>query len=150
MADNEAVFSIGVVERDTGIGRDTLRVWERRYGFPEPRRNARGERVYSERQLQRLLRIRRLMDQGLRPGKLLPLDEQQLDALEDSLRPGADSPPEGPVLDLLDAIGSTRGDRVAELLQASFQQQGMQAFILETVAPLLKAVGDSWASGDIN
>ena len=52
-------FSIGMVERDTGIGRDTLRVWERRYGFPEPLRNDKGERIYNEQQLRRLQRIRR-------------------------------------------------------------------------------------------
>ena len=79
MVENDAYYSIGRVERDTGIGRDTLRVWERRYGFPEPRRNTRGERMYSEAQLRRLQRIRRLLGQGLRPGKLLVLDDTALD-----------------------------------------------------------------------
>ena len=40
MIENDGLYSIGVVERDTGIDRDTLRVWERRYGFPEPVRRA--------------------------------------------------------------------------------------------------------------
>ena len=61
-----------MVERDTGIGRDTLRVWERRYGFPRPVRNAKGERSYPEDPLRRLQRPRRLLDRGMRPGKLLP------------------------------------------------------------------------------
>ena len=39
--------SIGGVERDTGLTKDTLRVWERRYGFPRPQRDAFGERTYS-------------------------------------------------------------------------------------------------------
>ena len=38
-------ISIAAVERDTGLGKDTLRVWERRYGFPQPLRDAFGERV---------------------------------------------------------------------------------------------------------
>ncbi|MBK8767339.1 MAG: MerR family transcriptional regulator, partial [Burkholderiaceae bacterium] len=29
-------LSISAVERDTGLSKDTLRVWERRYGFPLP------------------------------------------------------------------------------------------------------------------
>ena len=45
-----ALFAIGTVERDTGIGRDTLRIWERRYGFPTPERNDKGERVFSAEQ----------------------------------------------------------------------------------------------------
>ena len=66
MIDNVSHFPIGVVERDTGIGRDTLRVWERRYGFPRPVRNAKGERSYPEDQLRRLQRTRRLLDRGMR------------------------------------------------------------------------------------
>ncbi|MCK7493491.1 MAG: MerR family transcriptional regulator [Comamonadaceae bacterium] len=34
------------MERDTGLSKDTLRVWERRYGFPLPGRDALGERTY--------------------------------------------------------------------------------------------------------
>ena len=37
---------IAAVERDTGLAKDTLRVWERRYGFPQPGRDANGERTY--------------------------------------------------------------------------------------------------------
>ena len=29
------LLSIAAVERETGLGKDTLRAWERRYGFPE-------------------------------------------------------------------------------------------------------------------
>lgn len=35
-------WAIAEVERDTGIGKDTLRVWERRYGFPQPLRDSLG------------------------------------------------------------------------------------------------------------
>jgi hypothetical protein len=33
---------IASVERETGLSKDTLRVWERRYGFPTPERDANG------------------------------------------------------------------------------------------------------------
>ncbi len=39
---------IADVERDTGISKDTLRVWERRYQFPKPQRDSLGERLYSQ------------------------------------------------------------------------------------------------------
>ena len=38
-------WSIAEVERETGLGKDTLRVWERRYGFPVPQRDRLGERA---------------------------------------------------------------------------------------------------------
>ncbi len=40
------LWSIADIERETGLGKDTLRVWERRYGFPQPLRDARGDRLY--------------------------------------------------------------------------------------------------------
>ncbi|MDQ5941447.1 MAG: MerR family transcriptional regulator, light-induced transcriptional regulator, partial [Pseudomonadota bacterium] len=66
---NNPAFTIGAVERDTGLAKDTLRVWERRYGFPQPERDANGERLYPAAQVERLRLIKRLMDQGFRPGK---------------------------------------------------------------------------------
>ena len=70
----EKSYSISAVERDTGIGRDTLRIWEWRYGYPGPQSEAthKGERRYPLSQVQRLQLIRRLLDQGLRPGKIVP------------------------------------------------------------------------------
>ena len=149
MAENKGLYSIGVVERDTGIGRDTLRVWERRYGFPEPVRNEKGERAYPERQLRRLQRIRRLLDRGLRPGKLLPLSESALDKLEAGLQPEKPQQPEKAVSVLLDAICSADAGRVEFLFRKTCEKQGMTGFILETVAPLLLAVGELWVNGKL-
>ncbi len=147
MKDEKEQYSIGMVERDTGIGRDTLRVWERRYGFPEPSRNAKGERMYSENQLRRLQRIRRLLDQGLRPGKLLPLDPVALDALEANMQAQLSRPVNDTVCQLLDAIFAADPQELSRLFHHFYQQQGMQEFILHTVAPLLKATGEDWARG---
>lgn len=71
-------MNIGAVERDTGLGKDTLRVWERRYGFPTPARDAHGERVYPAEQVARLRLIKRLIDQGHRPGRLVGADGDEL------------------------------------------------------------------------
>jgi len=149
MTDNKGLYSIGVVERDTGIGRDTLRVWERRYGFPEPVRNEKGERAYSEMQLRRLQRIRRLLDRGIRPGKLLPLGESALDTLEASLQSGKPRQPEKSVSALLDAIRSADAGRIEILLRKTYEKQGMKGFILETVVPLLNSVGELWVGGEL-
>ena len=55
-------MSIADVERDTGLSKDTLRVWERRYGFPRPRRDALGERTYAPAQVEKLRVIKRMID----------------------------------------------------------------------------------------
>ena len=71
-------FSIAAVERDTGLSKDVLRMWERRYGFPLPERDANGERLYPATQVERLRLIKRLMDHGHRPGRLFALAEDEL------------------------------------------------------------------------
>lgn len=149
MIENNSHYSIGTVERDTGIGRDTLRIWERRYGFPEPLRNEKGERIYSEMQLRRLQRIRRLLDQGMRPGKLLALSELDLDALEASMQEEVPRIQDENINAIIDAIASTDSSKVEQLLHQQYQRQGMQTFILETVVPLVTAVGELWMVGQL-
>ncbi len=149
MSIKQGLYSIGIVERDTGIGRDTLRVWERRYGFPEPLRNEKGERSYSEMQLRRLQRIRRLLDRGLRPGKLLPMSEQGLDELEASLQPNQPEVLDEAISKIIDAIRSADGERVERLFRQQYEKQGMQDFVLKTASPLLKVVGELWMIGQL-
>jgi DNA-binding transcriptional MerR regulator/methylmalonyl-CoA mutase cobalamin-binding subunit len=149
MVENKGLYSIGVVERDTGIGRDTLRVWERRYGFPEPVRNEKGERKYSEMQLRRLQRIRRLLDRGMRPGKLLPLSEDALNKLEAGLQPETPQQLDATVSAILEAIRSADAGQVEILFRKQYEKKGMKGFILNTVVPLLNTVGELWISGQL-
>jgi len=144
---NHAYLSIGAVERDSGIARDTLRIWERRYGFPEPLRNDKGERMYPEGQLRRLQRIRRLLDQGLRPGKVVALNDDDLDLLEAELYPDESS--SDSIEHILTVLQTSGGLELEAALTETYQQQGMQVFITETVIPLLYVVGERWAKGKL-
>ena len=46
---------------------------ERRYGFPAPRRDPTGQRVYTADDIEKLRLAKRLLDYGFRPGKILGL-----------------------------------------------------------------------------
>ena len=142
---NYQYLSIGAVERDSGIARDTLRIWERRYGFPDPIRNDKGERIYPEGQLRRLQRIRRLLDQGLRPGKVVVLEDADLERLEAELYPVETT--NDSIECILSVLQGSDGSELEDTLSQIHQQQGMEAFITGTVAPLLYAVGERWAKG---
>jgi len=128
-------LSIDELARDTGLGKDRLRVWERRYGFPDPARAANGERVYSTDQLERLRLICRLIDQGARPGRIVPLSA---DALARQAEPQPDS--QAPIADpaIADAMAQLRaGDtqRFRAGLRERLAQQGPTGFIYQTAAP---------------
>lgn len=146
---DESRFAIGAVERDTGIGRDTLRIWERRYGFPAPERNAKGERIYTAGQIGRLQLIRRLLDQGLRPGKVVPLSDEALDVLATKTPEISPNPEKvDPACAHLIAL-ATAGDITG--LNAALEQilarDGLRTFVLDTFAPLSTTIGELWAAG---
>jgi methanogenic corrinoid protein MtbC1 len=149
------VLSIAAVERDTGIGKDTLRVWERRYGFPTPSRDMHGERIYTIAQVEKLRVIKRLMDQGHRPGRIVaqPLEVLQhlsrgqaaIQAQQDSGKAQAREDLQAYIgmLQMQDAEGLRR-----ELLK-TLTQEGLQRFVVDVVAPLTTMVGEAWAHGDL-
>ena len=141
-------LSIGAVERDSGIARDTLRVWERRYGFPEPLRNPRGERIYPVEQLRKLQKIRRLMDQGHRPGKIVALSDADLLQLENNL-PGSDEPADH-VKQLVTLLQNSDGSDLEDAFDAVYKENGMEYFIVRTAAPMLRNVGELWARGQLD
>ena len=49
----------------TGIAAATIRMWEQRYGFPDPARTASGYRMYTEEDVDALRRVSTLRDAGL-------------------------------------------------------------------------------------
>jgi DNA-binding transcriptional MerR regulator len=64
-SDDDATLSIGDVVAATGVGEATLRAWERRFGFPSPRREPSGHRRYSRDEVERIRAVVRERDRGL-------------------------------------------------------------------------------------
>jgi MerR family transcriptional regulator, light-induced transcriptional regulator len=147
-------LSIAAVERDTGLSKDTLRVWERRYGFPSPQRDGIGERAYSLVDVEKLRILKRLLDAGHRPGRIVQLPVAELQALTEQT---VDQPQR--VLEV--ALGGDdlrahlalirahdpAGLRVA--LMRLLARFGVARFITEVVGPLNAAVGDAWLRGQM-
>src|SRR5215207_3403060 len=83
IAPSGLLLNISAVERETGLSQDVLRMWERRYGFPKPDRDENGERQYSVADVAKLRAIKRLMDIGTRPGKIIHMAVEELNGLAD-------------------------------------------------------------------
>ena len=58
-------FGISDVAEQTGLAAGTIRVWEQRYGFPEPARTPSGYRVYQAEDVEILRRVVAYRDRGL-------------------------------------------------------------------------------------
>lgn len=143
--------SISDVERDTGVPKETLRVWERRYDFPQPDRDRNGERLYPADQVHRLRLVKRLLDLGYRPGKIMHLCPDELAEL--AAKAGAETPaPDADDPELRSCIELIKSHKMYELRQRLSQallQLGLQRFVIELVAPLTTLVGDTWSAGKL-
>ena len=150
---NSPSFNIAAVERDTGLSKDVLRMWERRYGFPVPDRDGNGERSYPPEQVERLRLIKRLMDAGHRPGKLIATPAEELSMLAPRrIAPGTamrNADASGELDELLALIKQHDGSAYLQAMQQLLARQGLQRFVQDTVAPLTRHVGEAWEKGSV-
>jgi methanogenic corrinoid protein MtbC1 len=148
MKKTEILLDIASVERETGIGKDALRVWERRYGFPVPVRDERDERLYPQIQVDQLRAIKRLLDKGLRISNVVGL---KLAELNDMLAPKtpAETHPAPEIAHLLGLIKQHQATTLRIELSRALLQQGLNDFLSKTIIPLNYSVGECWLRGEM-
>jgi MerR family transcriptional regulator, light-induced transcriptional regulator len=157
-----SLVSIAVAERETGLGKDTLRVWERRYGFPRPQRDAHGDRLYPRDQISRLRLMKRLLDNGHRPGRIVAASDAELQELSDGTLPSANLPyelentvahdpavAELPLDNELAALKRHDAMAFRTLLSQQLARIGLERFVTELLPRLNILVGDAWAAGEL-
>ena len=138
---------INAVERETGVSKELLRMWERRYGFPIPERDAQGDRIYPMSQVAKLRLLRRLIDFGFRPGKIILLDTPELERLLKSQGKATfDSSPELEV-ELLNTLKSGDLNQLRDYLSHQLTKMGLQSFVLDFLQYANFIVGDAWMRG---
>ena len=144
-----ASLAIAAVERDTGLSKDTLRIWERRYGFPAPARDAQGERTYPPEQVEKLRLLKRLMDAGHRPGKLVNMDLADLRSLGELPQHGVTPRPQV-AAHYWDVLRDHDVPGLRRQLQQALLVLGLERFVVEHVAPMNAAVGEAWMRGELS
>jgi DNA-binding transcriptional MerR regulator/DNA-directed RNA polymerase subunit L len=138
---------INAVERETGVSKELLRMWERRYGFPVPERDAQGDRIYPMPQVAKLRLLRRLIDFGFRPGKIILLNTEELERLLKSQgKASFDSSPELEQ-ELLSTLKSRDLGQLRDYLSHQLIKMGLQSFVLDFLQYANFIVGDAWMRG---
>ena len=147
-------YPISAVAKLTGIPLDTLRAWERRYRTVIPKRAAR-RRLYSEEQIQKLMLLRRAVEQGHSIGQVAGLGDRQLRELlerSSSIAAGesASKAPDSnqilsPVLRALDRFDYAVTDREINRLAAAMGSP--RNFVHQVALPLMRRIGELWHEG---
>ncbi|HWT70606.1 MAG TPA: MerR family transcriptional regulator [Oxalicibacterium sp.] len=136
------------VEKQTGIAQATLRMWEKRYGFPLPSRDRHGDRVYTLQQVERLRLVRQLIDQGKRPGKILA-DDAFLQSLSGTpQRRQAEAMPAAHAAAIL-LLSRCCFAELRGRLQYQLLDLGLRRFVLEVMGPLTAAVTQARQHGQL-
>ena len=143
-----AQIHIGAVESATGVSRDVLRMWERRYGFPLPKRDPLGDRRYTLEQVETLRLIKRLMDYGHRAGAVVGRPRRQLlEMLKAST--SAPSPRASTLSGLFALVQDGRILKLRASLDQKLKQVGLRSFLSDVLSPLNAEVGTAWAAGTL-
>jgi DNA-binding transcriptional MerR regulator len=143
------MYSISRIERETGISKDVLRMWERRYGFPKPSRVSSGERNYSADDLARLMLIKRLMDLGHRPGRLMRLSNDELTQMMSVPIAIQQGRFQAHVDHLMALLLSNQPLSLSHYLDYWTLRYGLEALIVELLPSWLAQVGYAWQTGQL-
>ena len=156
----KGMLSIGALSAATGITVETLRSWERRYGFPVAERKPSGHRVYSLDTVARLRLVSEALGRGHRAAEVVAASESALDSLLAALPKvslvARDLPATGEPTSLSSAeehFAAIR-DFDAEQLKRSFQshwaRSGPLRFVQDHAAPFLHGIGEAWSAGTLD
>lgn len=145
-------YRIRTVAEMTGIPRNTLIAWERRYGFIRPERHSNGYRSYSEEDVEKLRRVQNAMHAGLKISEAVALLERESGRHKtDESRRSYSYSEEGYdqiAAELTDALVNYRrsdaDDILVRLTPVAFGERLHRVFF-----PVLRRIGDLWAEGAV-
>ena len=147
-AESRGNAHIREVVRITGLRREQLYMWQRRYGFPAPLRDAFGDRVYPADQVARLKLIKQLLSEGWRAGAVVPLAESALQSMM-GLAVEAPAPLPGEIETAVKLLGSHRVGELQNHLSKLLVGQGLRKFLESTLIPLNEAVHERVVRGEM-
>jgi len=139
------------IERETGFGKEQLRKWRQRFGFPPKESNVEGKIAYSNQTVEQLHLIRRLLEAGFRPAQVvgktvLELEKLKLELGLNALVYEADES----IVSLIEYIKLNDLKGFLSLLIKKRGKQIMLDFVQNTIAPLMIGIGEAWRRDEID
>ncbi|MBS4201133.1 MerR family transcriptional regulator [Bacillus sp. FJAT-49732] len=149
-SDETGVYTIQQVSDMTGLSKQVIRKWEERYGLIQPNRLENGYRIYSKEDVNTLIKIKLLSEQG-HSIKQAALLINEITTPEIPLEKGVSPTFEqwnDYVFRLLEKGKHCDEIELSFILQQAYHHLGLSLFIESVVVPFLKEVGNKWEKNE--
>ncbi|MCK5701150.1 MAG: MerR family transcriptional regulator, partial [Cyclobacteriaceae bacterium] len=141
-------YSIKEIEELSGIKAHTLRIWEQRYSFIEPKRTDTNIRYYDDEDLKLILNIALLKNNGHKISMICTMDEKDLLYEVKQLMEKKLGFP-GQIQGLTLAMLELDEDRFEKILSTNILQIGFERTMLNLIYPFFQKIGILWQTGAI-
>ncbi|MCU0788796.1 MAG: MerR family transcriptional regulator [Verrucomicrobia bacterium] len=154
----EAIHTMRMVSKRTGLSPHVIRVWERRYGAVNPARTSTNRRVYHEADVERLKLLHQATQIGHSIGQAVTLSNERLKELVNDAPPppavgagdrNSNLGPSTHVARCLAAVKSMDAQALNQELESAVLELGTQGLLTQVAARLGQQVGDLWRAGEI-
>lgn len=141
------------VAKLTGLSKDVIRAWERRYGFVKPFRSANHYRTYTDDEVALLRYVKAQMDQGQRIGDLAAIGRERLvaDATRTARTEAAETTPyERLLTELMGLLDPLKRESFERRLNGAVAVIPFEEALYGILLPLQTRVGQLWHDGRLN
>ena len=151
-ASDRPTYNTAAVEQRTGLRPATFRAWERRYGFPKPRRLPGNQRLYSDQDIAAIRWLQRRTDEGLSISHAIRLLQDRLTETVAYVPPAeapTGRPPAQLADDLLRALVAFDSPAAETVLNEAFAMYRVEEVCEQVIEPTLVEVGERWHRGEL-
>lgn len=151
-ASDRPTYNTAAVEQRTGLRPATFRAWERRYGFPKPRRLPGNQRLYSDQDMAAIRWLQRRTDEGLSISHAIRLLQDRLSETAANVAPAealAGRPPVQLADELLRALIAFDSPAAESVLNEAFAMYRVEEVCEQVIEPTLVEVGERWHRGEL-
>src|SRR3954452_10137804 len=144
---HQPLLRIGELSRRTGVGVDTLRAWERRYGLLSPTRSPGGFRLYGADDQDRVELMKAQIDSGVSAAEAARLAASRLSTARGSGETAPDTDHAGRLIAAFDRFDEADANAILDDAIARFT---IDAVASRVILPVLRDIGDRWEREEIS
>ncbi len=142
-------YSIKDLENLTGIQAHTIRIWEQRYNLLSPERTPTNIRIYSDKDLRKLLSVALLNNNGLKISKIANLSDIEIAEAVLQLSEGDDSNLESQIESLKLIMVDMNEAKFEKMFAHLVLQMGFEEAIMNIFIPFFKKLAYLWQTDSV-